>query len=129
MAGWTVAWQTGVWKPAPKERNGGVDMAAGAQVLGYISAVCYLGARLPQIYKNYCDKSCEGLSLLFFILSLMGNLTYGAGILCHSTDKNYVVTNLPWLIGSLGTMAEDVVIFIQFRLYAEQSPQRTTAVS
>lgn len=85
--------------------------------------------------------------MLFFILSLMGNLTYGAGvsrnllpiiphprpnhsqILCHSTDKNYVVTNLPWLIGSLGTMFEDVVIFIQFRLYAEQSPQLTTAVS
>ncbi|PKX94592.1 PQ-loop repeat-containing protein [Aspergillus novofumigatus IBT 16806] len=129
MAGWTVAWQTGVWKPASKERNGGVDMAAGAQVLGYISAVCYLGARLPQIYKNYCDRSCEGLSLLFFILSLMGNLTYGAGILCHSTEKNYVVTNLPWLIGSLGTMVEDVVIFVQFRLYAEQSPQLTTAVS
>ncbi|GFF47901.1 protein RTC2 [Aspergillus udagawae] len=129
MAGWTVAWQTGVWKPAPKERDGGVDMAAGAQVLGYVSAVCYLGARLPQIYKNYCDKSCEGLSLLFFILSLMGNLTYGAGILCHSTEKNYVVTNLPWLIGSLGTMVEDVVIFLQFRLYAEQSSQLTTAVS
>jgi hypothetical protein len=76
----------------------------------------------------------------------MGNLTYGAGvssrlliiphprsnhsqILCHSTEKNYVVTNLPWLIGSLGTMVEDVVIFLQFRLYAEQSSQLTTAVS
>jgi hypothetical protein len=34
-----------------------------------------------------------------------------------------VVTNLPWLIGSLGTMAEDVVIFIQFRLYAIQDAQ------
>ncbi|KAL2828727.1 PQ loop repeat-domain-containing protein [Aspergillus cavernicola] len=119
MAGWTVAWQTGVWKPAPLEgANGGVDMVPGAQVLGYISAVCYLGARLPQIYKNYCDKSCEGLSLLFFILSLMGNLSYGAGILFHSTEKNYVITNLPWLIGSLGTMVEDVTIFTQFRLYA-----------
>ncbi|RDW60364.1 PQ-loop repeat-containing protein [Aspergillus mulundensis] len=119
MAGWTMAWQTGVWKPAPLEgENGGVDMAPGAQVLGYISAICYLGARLPQIYKNYCDKSCEGLSLLFFILSLMGNLTYGAGILCHSTEKNYFLTNLPWLIGSLGTMVEDAIIFGQFRLYA-----------
>ncbi|BCS24657.1 PQ-loop repeat-containing protein [Aspergillus puulaauensis] len=119
MAGWTVAWQTGVWKPAPLDSgNGGVDMAPGAQVLGYISAVCYLGARLPQIYKNYCDKSCEGLSLLFFILSLLGNLTYGAGILCHSTEKNYFITNLPWLIGSLGTMVEDVMIFAQFRMYA-----------
>jgi hypothetical protein len=36
-----------------------------------------------------------------------------------------VVTNLPWLIGSLGTMAEDVVIFIQFRLYAVQDAEST----
>jgi hypothetical protein len=44
MVGWTFAWQTGVWKPAPLEGgNGGVDMAPGAQVLGYISAICYLG--------------------------------------------------------------------------------------
>ncbi|PWY76241.1 PQ-loop-domain-containing protein [Aspergillus heteromorphus CBS 117.55] len=118
MAGWTMAWRTGVWKPAPEEVDGGVDMAPGAMVLGYISAVCYLGARLPQIYKNYCDKSCEGLSLLFFILSLLGNLTYGAGIICHSTERNYIVTNVPWLIGSLGTMVEDITIFMQFRLYA-----------
>ncbi|PYI14187.1 vacuolar membrane PQ loop repeat protein [Aspergillus japonicus CBS 114.51] len=125
MAGWTMAWQTGVWKPAPKEVDGGVDMAPGAMVLGYISALCYLGARLPQIYKNYCEKSCEGLSLLFFILSLMGNLTYGAGILCHSTERNYIITNVPWLIGSLGTMIEDVTIFIQFRLYAVHDPEDT----
>ncbi|KAJ5678708.1 hypothetical protein N7462_006952 [Penicillium macrosclerotiorum] len=120
MAGWTIAWRTGVWEPAPQENTKPVDMATGGQILGYASAVCYLGARLPQIYKNYSDKSCEGLSLLFFILSLLGNLTYGAGILCHSTEKEYVMTNLPWLIGSLGTMVEDVVIFIQFRIYAIQ---------
>ena len=28
--------------------------------------------------------------------------------------------NLPWLIGSLGTMAEDVTIFAQFRMYRVQ---------
>lgn len=43
MVGWVVAWQTGMWKPAPQDENGGVDMAVGAQVLGYLSAVCYLG--------------------------------------------------------------------------------------
>lgn len=43
-------------------------------------------------------------------------------ILCHSTDKNYFLANLPWLIGSLGTMAEDVMIFVQFRLYAARDP-------
>ncbi|KAL2000214.1 hypothetical protein VTN02DRAFT_3398 [Thermoascus thermophilus] len=86
--------------------------------MGYFSAACYLSARLPQIYKNYREKSCEGLSLLFFILSLVGNLTYGSGILFHSTERDYVLTNLPWLIGSLGTMAEDVTIFVQFRIYS-----------
>ncbi|KAF7597477.1 hypothetical protein BBP40_003724 [Aspergillus hancockii] len=118
MGGWTIAWQSGVWKPAPQDDTGGAGIAVGAQVVGYFSAVCYLGARLPQIYKNWKDKSCEGLSLLFFILSLLGNLSYGAGILCHSTEKNYVVTNIPWLLGSLGTMVEDIAIFVQFRLYA-----------
>lgn len=77
---------------------------------------------------------------MFFILSLLGNVTYGAGvsnhtsssprsiltlpiqILCHSTEKDYFLTNLPWLIGSLGTMFEDVIIFAQFRIYAAQEP-------
>jgi hypothetical protein len=59
-----------------------------------------------------------GLSLLFFILSVLGNATYGAGILCHSTEKDYFLTNLPWLIGSFGTMVEDAVIFVQFHIYS-----------
>jgi len=32
-------------------------------------------------------------------------------------ERDYIMTNLPWLIGSLGTIAEDVVIFVQFKLY------------
>lgn len=43
MVGWAVAWQTGIWKPASQDHNGGVDMAVGAQILGYFSAVAYLG--------------------------------------------------------------------------------------
>lgn len=57
---------------------------------------------------------------MFFILSLMGNATYGAGILFHSLERDYVMTNLPWLIGSLGTMVEDGIIFMQFRMYTER---------
>tara|TARA_R110002060_G_scaffold36667_2_gene47655 strand:- start:330 stop:608 length:279 start_codon:yes stop_codon:yes gene_type:complete len=83
-----------------------------------LSALTINRARIPQIVKNHQEKSCEGLALLFFMLSLMGNLTYGAGILAHSLEKEYIWTNLPWLIGSLGTMAEDAIIFVQFRMYA-----------
>ena len=79
--GWAIAWKTGVWSPAPPEDEAGsTNMALGAQILGYFSAFCYLGARIPQIVKNWRDQSCEGLSLLFFLLSLLGNLTYGVGV-------------------------------------------------
>lgn len=116
--GWLLAWKSGVWVPQPTDSQSDTEpIAFGAAVLGYASAVCYLGARIPQIIKNQRERSCEGLSLLFFILSLLGNATYGAGILFHSTEKEYFITNLPWLIGSLGTMVEDAVIFLQFRAF------------
>jgi solute carrier family 66 (lysosomal lysine-arginine transporter), member 1 len=54
----------------------------------------------------------------------MGNLTYGAGIICHSVDPGYLLINVPWLVGSLGTMVEDVVIFGQFRVYARKREER-----
>lgn len=43
IAGWTIAWQTGIWAPAPLENNKPADMATSGAVLGYASAVCYLG--------------------------------------------------------------------------------------
>jgi len=132
-AGWALAYESGAWKPSPTSSGDSPEepTAAGAQILGYLSAVAYLGARIPQIIKNAQEKSCEGLSLLFFILSLMGNLSYGAGILCHSTEHQYVMKNLPWLIGSLGTMVEDVTIFAQFSMYSvkeEEEGNRDEAV-
>ena len=86
-AGWALAWRAGAWKPTPladseDEERGPI----GAQIFGYASAVLYLGARIPQIMKNHKEKSCEGLSMLFFMLSVLGNLTYGAGVSrtsCH----------------------------------------------
>jgi len=41
-------------------------------------------------------------------------------IILHSTEQKYFMKNLPWLIGSLGTMAEDALIFYQFHLYGEK---------
>lgn len=85
--GWAIAWKAGLWTPAPLPLPSSPDsktpvrgMLLGAEILGYTSAVFYLGARVPQIVKNWKEQSCEGLSLLFFMLSLLGNLTYGAGV-------------------------------------------------
>jgi uncharacterized protein with PQ loop repeat len=83
-------------------------------------------ARLPQIWKNYKEKSCEGLALLFFLLSLTGNFTYGASLFAYSQDGKYLLKALPWLLGSLGTMVEDCIIFVQFRIYAPKRVIKTT---
>ena len=44
-AGWAIAWQSSVWKPSPEGRDVPVQIetALGAKLLGYTSAVCYLG--------------------------------------------------------------------------------------
>ena len=43
-AGWAIAWRAGAWKPTPVDvSDGGRHMPVGAEVLGYASAVCYLG--------------------------------------------------------------------------------------
>jgi uncharacterized protein with PQ loop repeat len=129
-AGWAIAYRLGAWTPTPAPSSGSNEdepkhsTPIGASLLGYASAVLYLGARVPQIVKNQRERSCEGLSLLFFLLSLVGNATYGAGILFHSIEREYFLTNLPWLIGSLGTMGEDAVIFVQFSVFGEKDAKK-----
>lgn len=42
--GWAIAWRSGVWKPSPIGQPDKEDHTPiGAEVLGYASAVCYLG--------------------------------------------------------------------------------------
>ncbi|KAK0628545.1 PQ-loop-domain-containing protein [Bombardia bombarda] len=129
-AGWFVSYKMGAWD-VTDGGNGEAhaeQVAAIGMVLGYFSALCYLCARIPQIIKNYREQSCEGLALLFFLLSLTGNFTYGASVIAYSQDKDYVIRALPWLLGSLGTMVEDCVIFLQFRLYSPERQAKTGGV-
>lgn len=94
-------------------------IAWGPQVVGYLSAFLYLGARIPQIVQNHKRRSVEGLSLLFFMFSTLGNLTYAGQILFYRSDSDYILLNLSWLLGSLGTIIEDCIIFLQFFLYRD----------
>ena len=68
-----------------------------------------------------------GLALLFFLLSLTGNLTYGLSVISYSQERGYIIKAVPWLLGSLGTIVEDFIIFYQFRIYAvKREPSATT---
>ncbi|KAK7206154.1 PQ loop repeat-domain-containing protein [Myxozyma melibiosi] len=96
------------------------SLSVGPQILGYLSALLYLTARIPQIIQNHRKKSVHGLSLLFFMFSTAGNVTYAAQILLFSSDSRYILLNLSWLLGSLGTVFQDAVIFAQFYIYREK---------
>ena len=65
-AAWALAYESGAWRPSPTSSGDEPqDMPTGALVLGYFSALAYLGARIPQIMKNARDKSCEGMYMNF----------------------------------------------------------------
>jgi uncharacterized protein with PQ loop repeat len=114
------------------------------QVFGYLCAALYLGSRIPQLLLNYRRKSTEGVSLLFFLFACIGNLTYVLSIFAYSpvcpsrhAHNNghyyrgcrpgeasaiygkYILVNLSWLVGSLGTLILDMAIFVQFFLYRQ----------
>ncbi|KAJ3473871.1 hypothetical protein NLG97_g10092 [Lecanicillium saksenae] len=124
--GWFISYKAGAWKgsdPAPPsdpdEQRTTLEFVG--LILGYASAFFYLAARVPQIVKNYREKSCEGLALLFFLLSLTGNATYGISLVTYSQDKKYLLNAVPWLLGSVGTIFEDSIIFVQFHIYANNA--------
>ncbi|CAH0016795.1 unnamed protein product [Clonostachys rhizophaga] len=123
IAAWFISYKAGAWDsgddktPSPDD-EGQSPLEIAGLTLGYISAVFYLCARIPQILKNYREKSCEGLAILFFMLSLTGNLTYGISLVAYSQEKKYLLNALPFLIGSIGTIVEDCIIFVQFQLYS-----------
>ncbi|KAI5952664.1 RTC2 [Candida jiufengensis] len=88
-----------------------------AQFFGWLCAILYLGSRIPQIILNYKRKSTDGISFMFFLFACLGNLTYVISIISIDMSWYYLWVNSSWLAGSLGTLALDFTIFIQFFLY------------
>ncbi|KAI5967827.1 RTC2 [Candida pseudojiufengensis] len=88
-----------------------------AQFFGWLCAILYLGSRIPQIVLNYERKSTDGISFMFFLFACLGNLTYVISIISIDMSWYYLWVNSSWLAGSLGTLALDFTIFVQFFLY------------
>lgn len=103
--------------PEEPGKGGNVELEWKSQTLGYISAVLYLGSRIPQIAHNFKTR-CAGLSLAMFFFSISGNVTYGISILSRSTEPRYVLANLSWLAGSLLTVGLDLFVIAQFAVFS-----------
>ena len=133
------------------EQNEVLQFSVLGQVFGYICAVLYLGSRVPQLLLNYRRKSTEGLNALFFVFACLGNLTYVLSIIafepicgggayhevgCSKGEAGaiygrYLLVNLSWLLGSLGTLFLDFGVFVQFWTYrkTESRDDRSTVTT
>jgi len=103
------------------------------RIIGRISAwICttfYLTCRLPQIWKNFIRKSCQGLSPFLFLFAFLGNLFYVTSIISSPEAKGpgataFLLESLPYLIGSGGVLSFDIIILTQAYLYRGRKPRK-----
>lgn len=99
--------------PAPPAK---LPCSTAGTALGYASCLLYLLSRLSQLWKNHVRGSAEGLAISMFMCAIAANSLYGASILVRSTSWAELRSSLPWLVGSLGTVALDLGIALQSRV-------------
>ena len=83
------------------------------QMIGWVSSALYLGSRVAQIYKSWSRQSAEGLSIAMFVCAITANVLYGMGILLRTYKWSDLASSGPWLLGSLGTVFLDIIIYSQ----------------
>jgi uncharacterized protein with PQ loop repeat len=83
-------------------------------VISWITMSLYIIGRFPQIYENWNTKTTEGLSILMYIFTILGNLFY-IGVIFSSPE--YLAKNIPWLISSIFSILLDIIIISQHYYY------------
>lgn len=99
-------------------------------VCGWISSALYLSSRSPQIWTNFKSKSTKGVSPFLFLFAMIGNTLYTVSIASdlyllskydqHLGDVKFdevFFAQLPFIIGSSGTVLFDAILLFQFWLY------------
>ncbi|KAM9906946.1 hypothetical protein OXX79_001268 [Metschnikowia pulcherrima] len=107
---------------------------------GWLSTVCYISSRAPQIWKNYRAKSTSGMTPFLFLFAMTGNILYTVSIASdlyllskydeYSGDADFHAVlsgQSPFLIGSSGTVLFDAVLLFQFWFYKKPQQHATTA--
>lgn len=106
------------WFLSPESPEPSVEFDVLGQIFGYLCAVFYVASRVPQILLNAKRKSCEGVSLLFFIFACLGNATFLMSIFLYVPHEGwkegeyakYIGVNSSWILGAAGTLVEDLIV-------------------
>ncbi|KAJ5491095.1 hypothetical protein N7539_002662 [Penicillium diatomitis] len=119
------------------------------RVFSWMSTILYLGSRPPQLYKNYCRKSTEGLSPLLFMAAFFGNLFYSSSLVTnpnfwsdfppyggggwadgHGNDRlEWIGRASPFFLGAFGVLGLDGFMGVQFLMYGSSDLDDESIVS
>lgn len=83
-------------------------------LFGTIGAISFAICTLPQVIKTYRSKTSTELSLLFILLSLSGNVFYGAYLIYNNFQKGFV-ENIP-IYGNYGIALTLVMILLILKI-------------
>jgi len=93
-------------------------------IFAWLSTIIFLMSRLPQILLNYQRKSVMGLSFVTFFNIAIANHLFLISVLINLLDIHsshlrlkFILENLPWIVGSSGTILFDGILFLQFWKY------------
>lgn len=109
-----------------------IDSKTYGVFFAWFGAGLYFFSRIPQLIKNHQRKSTEDISPILFACTLFGNITYTASILVScdfiygENRLEFFINELPYIIGSAGTIVFDLFYFYQVWLYRDQSGIKDT---
>jgi uncharacterized protein with PQ loop repeat len=95
------------------------DTEHAGEIIGWITSSLYLIGRIPQIYINSKSRNVEGLSILMFIYTILGNFFYLLSIFTLSIEKIYIRSNLPWITTTIVTILLDIFVIFQILYYTK----------
>lgn len=84
------------------------------EIIGWVTTVFYIVGRFPQMWLNYKNQSTEGLSVLMYVFTILGNATYTAVI---TLDNETIQSNMPWIVSSVVMIVLDLYIIYQHYYY------------
>jgi|GEM_PF-813729 uncharacterized protein with PQ loop repeat len=86
-------------------------------LMGLISNVCWFAYMLPQIIRNYANKSTRGLSVWFVVLSIFLSV-------CDITSAVSLKWDWPSLVGAPLTLLKKSVVLFQVYYYGRRQRAR-----
>ena len=92
-------------------------------ILGWITTTFYLSGRAAQIITMYKSKNSQGISMMMYGFTILGNSFYLISLLTYSLEPYYIQTVSPWIVLIVVTVLCDLLILFLCKLYENQHNQ------